>query len=139
MEEIMSKFKDKKPIIKYMQTEVSHRVDGMWAAYAVLTWADLDLVSPDETFAAIAMDQPYRNPLKWVCVGTSPTRQGAIDLAVAKKREVLSRTGSQLNSMVSPLEEEVSSLIDVAVTIAGSVALDKHNQQLKSEGIGGYG
>ena len=104
---------------KYMQTGVSHRYDGWWAAYIVLTWADLDMVSPDETYAAIALDQPYRNPLKWVIVGVSPTKEGAITLAANKKREIMSRTGLASNSMGNQLEEELSSLIGLTTVDGG--------------------
>lgn len=98
-----------KPVLKstrYHQSSIIKRPNskGLYELAVVLSWADLDLISPDDAEHAITYNKPYRNPLKWTLVAVNKdkrqlkalhqeiTRTGSVSQAVASLGIVLSST-----------------------------------------------
>lgn len=98
-----------KPVLKTTRYNQSHIIKrpnskGLYELSVVLSWADLDLISPDDAEIAIAYNKPYRNPLKWTLVAVNKdkrqlkalqqeiTRIGSVSQAVASLGIVLSST-----------------------------------------------
>lgn len=96
------------PHWRYLSTQIRERQwDGILSLNVVLTYAELDMVHPDDALEAVQDHKPWKNPLIWVTVATAKPsgRQKLVQI-----QQAIIRTGSM--SEVLDIYPEMQSLIE---------------------------
>lgn len=79
---------------RYLQCDVWRRNDGLYALDVVLCYADLDMITPDQAKVAIDRHVAWMNPLRWVTVAISHSRD-----QMFKLMKEIQTTGSVFQGM----------------------------------------